>query len=138
MAFDSSLYDYDAGYYMYQFPEGSFWLPGKMVLNGRATWSRRAVDAAINADLDDSDILVATYPKTGLCCMAFLHLKCNLHFDIITNGLNFQTRVKKNVTKIVTTKCHCNLSQQTTTTSLDKISCICYVFIYSLRGILCR
>ena len=88
MAFDSSLYDYDAGYYMYQFPEGSFWLPGKMVPNGRASWSRRAVEAAINADLDDSDILIATYPKTGLYCMSFLHLKCGLHFNILTNGVN--------------------------------------------------
>ena len=88
MAFDNSLYDYDAGYYMYQFQEGSFWLPGKMVPNGRATWGRRAVDAAINVDLDDSDILIATYPKTGLYCMAFLHLKCNLHFNILTNAVN--------------------------------------------------
>ena len=75
MAFDNSLYDYDAGYYMYQSPESRFWLPGKMVPNGRATWSRRAVDAAINADLDDSDILIATYPKTGLYLMLFLSFR---------------------------------------------------------------
>ena len=63
MAFDSSLYDNDAGYYLV--PEGNFWLPGKLVPNGKATWSRRALDAAVNVDLNDSDILIATYPKTG-------------------------------------------------------------------------
>ena len=110
MAFDSSLYDYDAGYYMYQFPEGSFWLPGKMVPNGLATWSRRAVDSAINADLDDSDILVATYPKTGLCCMAFLHLKYNLHYyhQLVKFPDTSQKKCDKN--------CHNKMSLQFVTT----------------------
>ena len=30
------------------------------------TWSKKAVDAALNLNLEDSDILFATYPKTGM------------------------------------------------------------------------
>ena len=62
MAFDNSLYEYDAGYY--RFYEEN-WLPGKLVPNGTFTWSQKAVDAALAVDLDDSDVLFATYPKTG-------------------------------------------------------------------------
>ena len=116
MAFDSLLYDYDAGYYMYQFPEGSFWLPGKMVSNGRATWSRRAVDAAINADLYDSDILIATYPKTGLYCMAFLHLKCKLHFNILTNAVNSSDIESRRILSDTIVTTNVTLSQQNVTT----------------------
>ena len=63
MAFDKSLYQYDAGYY--QLIEGKAWLAGKMVPNGVFTFSRKAVDAAVNVNLDESDVLIGTYPKTG-------------------------------------------------------------------------
>ena len=64
MAFDNSLYEQDAGY----FPllDGKFWMPGKFTPKGLLTFSRKAIDAAANADLDDSDVLIATFPKTGL------------------------------------------------------------------------
>ena len=63
MAFDNSLFEYDVGFY--QYTPGGWWLHGKMIENGEGTFSRRAVEAAINVDLDDSDVLIATYPKTG-------------------------------------------------------------------------
>ena len=63
MTFDNSLYQYDAGYY--QIIEGKVWLPGKMIANGTMTISQKAVNAAMNANLDDSDVLLSTYPKTG-------------------------------------------------------------------------
>ena len=62
MAAKTSLYKYDAGFYYYAPGVG---LPGKLIPQGYSTWSRKAVEAAINVDLDDSDVLVATYPKTG-------------------------------------------------------------------------
>ena len=62
MSFDNSLFTTDAGYYEYI--PGRMWLPGKLV--GRMTWSRRAVDDAINVELQDSDVILATYPKTGI------------------------------------------------------------------------
>ena len=61
MSFDNSLFNRDVGYYEYI--PGKMWLPGKLV--GRMTWTRRAVDAAINVELKDSDVMFATYPKTG-------------------------------------------------------------------------
>ena len=61
--FDNSLYDHDAGYYEY-IP--GMWLPGKLVPGCRmGTWSRSAVDAGLNVDLDDSDVIIGTYLKTG-------------------------------------------------------------------------
>ena len=63
MASEKSLYEHDVGFY-YNMP--GLGLPGKLISNGYSTWSKRAVDAAINVDLDDSDVLVATYPKTGM------------------------------------------------------------------------
>ena len=63
MAAQDSLYDYDAGYYEY-IPD--VWLPGKLIGQGMfGTWSPRAVDGAKNMDLDDMDVLMASYPKTG-------------------------------------------------------------------------
>ena len=69
MAFDNSLFQYDAGYYEY-LPE--FWFPGTLVPNGFFTCSKEAVDEALKVELDDSDVLIATYPKTGNI------FKCNL------------------------------------------------------------
>ena len=63
MSYDTSLFDCDAGYYEF-LPNN--WLPGKIVPGGRFTWSQKAVNAAVNLDLKDSDVIVATYPKTGL------------------------------------------------------------------------
>ena len=63
MAFDNSLYEYDVGYY--EFLPGN-WIPGKLIPDASFTWSRKAIDAAMNVELDDSDILIATYPKTGM------------------------------------------------------------------------
>ena len=64
MAFDSSLYKHDAGYY--PLLDGKFWFPSKFTPQGIVTFSRKAIDAAVNAELNDSDVLIATYPKTGL------------------------------------------------------------------------
>ena len=61
-SYDTSLFDYDAGYYEF-LPNN--WLPGRIVPGGRFTWSQKAIDAAVNLDLKDSDVIVATYPKTG-------------------------------------------------------------------------
>ena len=66
MASEKSLYEHDVGFYYYMPGLG---LPGKLISKGYSTWSRKAVDAAINVDLDDSDVLVATYPKTGKTCV---------------------------------------------------------------------
>ena len=62
MEFDNSLFEYNAGYYQLT---KDFWLPGTMVPRGFYICSKRAVDAVLNVELDDSDILIATYPKTG-------------------------------------------------------------------------
>ena len=62
MESEKSLYEHDVGFYHYMPRLG---LPGKLIPQGYSTWSRKAVDAAVNVDLDDSDVLVATYPKTG-------------------------------------------------------------------------
>ena len=61
-SYDTSLFDYDAGYYEF-LPNN--WLPGRIVPGGRFTWSQKAIDTAVNLDLKDSDVIVATYPKTG-------------------------------------------------------------------------
>ena len=63
MAGKDPLFDYDAGYYEVT---KDFWLPGKLVHpKAFGTWTRRAVDAAVNMELDDSDVIMAAYPKTG-------------------------------------------------------------------------
>ena len=62
MAFDNSLFRKDAGYYY----DRGICLPGEFVENGGITWSKKAVDAALNLNLHDSDILFAAYPKTGM------------------------------------------------------------------------
>ena len=64
MAFDNSLYKHDAGYY--PLLGDKFWFPSKFTPQGIITFSKKAVNAAVNAELDDSDVLIATYPKTGL------------------------------------------------------------------------
>ena len=61
-AFDSSLFKYDAEYYEYL---PGRWLPGKDVHGGVFKMSPKAIDAAVNVDVDARDVLVATYPKTG-------------------------------------------------------------------------
>ena len=61
MEFDHSLFQENVGYYRNR----GIWLPGKRTENGRLTWTEKAVDAALNMDLNDSDVLFATYPKTG-------------------------------------------------------------------------
>ena len=45
-------------------------MAGRLIEGGAFTWSRKAVDAALNLDLKDSDVIIATYPKTGKnnCC----------------------------------------------------------------------
>ena len=65
MSFDTSLFDYDGGYYEF-LPNN--WLPGRLVPGGRFTWSQKAIDTAVNLDLKDSDVIIATYPKTGEFC----------------------------------------------------------------------
>ena len=69
MSFDASLFDYDVGYYEFL---PNRWLPGRMVPGGRITWSQKAIDAAVNLDLKDSDVIIATYPKTGVY-LSLLH-----------------------------------------------------------------
>ena len=71
MEFDNSLFEYDAGYYQLT---KDFWLPGTMVPKGFYTCSKGAVDAAVNVELDDSDILIATYPKTGEKFLRIIHI----------------------------------------------------------------
>ena len=61
MEYDHSLFQENVGYYRNR----GIWLPGKRIKNGRLTWTEKAVDAALNMDLNDSDVLFATYPKTG-------------------------------------------------------------------------
>ena len=63
MATKDPLFDYEPGYYEVI---KDVWLPGK--LSGPkpfGTWTRKAVDAAVNMDLDGSDVLLVSYPKTG-------------------------------------------------------------------------
>ena len=60
--FDASLFKYGAGYY--QFLPG-YWLPGKLVPGGLFTFSQKGVDSAVSVEVEDTDFLVATFPKTG-------------------------------------------------------------------------
>ncbi len=62
--FDNSLFLYDAGYY--QFMPGR-WLPGKLVPGGTLTTPPEGVEAAATVPIDDSDVLIPNYPKTGGC-----------------------------------------------------------------------
>ena len=63
MAFDSSLYEYDVGYYEYS---KNTWLPGKAIPDSTfGCMSKRAVEEALTVELKDSDVLLGTYPKTG-------------------------------------------------------------------------
>ena len=39
-------------------------MAGKFVPGAAFTWSRKAVDAALKLDLKESDVIIATYPKT--------------------------------------------------------------------------
>ena len=59
---DTSLYGYDVGFYECC----GVILPGKMLPGGVYTVSKKAVDAARDVEIDPSDVLSATYPKTGL------------------------------------------------------------------------
>ncbi len=63
---DLSLFEYDAGYY--EFVPGK-WLPGKPPPGGARHWGPDIVARAVSVDFDDSDILVATFPKTGSVVM---------------------------------------------------------------------
>ena len=63
MATKDPLFDYEPEYYEVI---KDVWLPGKLTgPKPFGTWSRKAVDAAVNMDLDDSDVLLVSYPKTG-------------------------------------------------------------------------
>ena len=62
MAYDTSLLGNDPGYYEFR---PNHWLPGKIVPPQRMAWPQRAIDAAMNLELKDTDIIIATYPKTG-------------------------------------------------------------------------
>ena len=68
------LFDYEPGYYEVT---KDVWLPGK--LSGPkpvGTWTRKAVDAAANMDLDDCDVLLVSYPKTGKNFECYLSVSC--------------------------------------------------------------
>ncbi len=87
-SFDTSLYDYDCGYFEYM---PNFWLPGKLIPGSTfGCVSRRAVETAITAELKDTDILVGTYMKTGMCigmarggrCLFGLFLFCNIRRNV--------------------------------------------------------
>ena len=58
---DTSLYGYDVGFYECC----GMILPGKMLPDGAYTISQRAIDAARDIEIHPSDVLSATYPKTG-------------------------------------------------------------------------
>ena len=63
MSDSAGLFKYDAGYYEYT---PGLWMCGKFTTDDAwATFNRKAVDAAVKAELRDTDVLVATYPKTG-------------------------------------------------------------------------
>ena len=78
MEFDHSLFQENVGYYRNR----GIWLPGKHTENGRLTWTEKAVDAALDMDLNDSDVLFATYPKTGN-----VHVGPNLILHKTTTGI---------------------------------------------------
>ena len=61
-SYDTSLFDYDPGFYEVL---PNKWMAGKFVPGAAFTWSRKAVDAAVNLDLKDSDVIIAKVPKTG-------------------------------------------------------------------------
>ena len=64
MSIDTSLFDYDVGYYELQ---PNFWLAGKSVPgNMIGCLSRKAAEAAVKAELRDTDIFFGTYMKTGV------------------------------------------------------------------------
>ena len=69
MAGKDPLCDFDAG--LYEVTK-DFWLPGKLV------HPRRAVDAAVNMELDDCDVIMAAYPKTGRTVFLFGFCYCCL------------------------------------------------------------
>ena len=56
--------------------------------NGDFTWSPKAVETALNVDTDDSDVLIGTYPKTGLSAIVIFRL----HFNIKYIGRNVDNR----------------------------------------------
>ena len=63
MAFNQFLFEHDAGYFEY-IP--NVWLPGKPIPGSTfGCVSKKAADAALSVELDDSDVLLGTYPKTG-------------------------------------------------------------------------
>ena len=62
MEFDNSLYDIDAGYYEYL---PGRWLPGTLIPDGALTWCKEAITDVCNLELNDSDVMIAAYPKTG-------------------------------------------------------------------------
>ena len=65
MTSNNPLLDYDVGYYEYV---PGLWLPGKVSgPQGFGAVSRKAVDSAKDMPLHDSDVLLASYPKTGIC-----------------------------------------------------------------------
>ena len=62
MTSPAEMFKYDAGYYEYT---PGLWMCGKLAPSAFGTFNRHAVDAAVNAQLKDTDVMVATYPKTG-------------------------------------------------------------------------
>ena len=62
MSYDTSLFDHDPEYYEF-LPNN--WLPGKIIPGSSSAWPQKAIDAAVTMDLKDTDVIIATYPKTG-------------------------------------------------------------------------
>ena len=78
---DLSLFEHDAGYY--EFVPGK-WLPGKPPPGGFRNWGPDVVAKAVAVEFEDSDVLIATYPKTGQCA----HRMC------ASSGCPMRTRVQ--------------------------------------------
>ena len=64
MPYDTSLLDNDPEYFEF-LPD--HWIPGKIVPPSNMAWTPKSIDAAVNVNLEDSDVITATYPKTGTC-----------------------------------------------------------------------
>ena len=93
MSSNEPLLDYDVGYYEYL---PGLWLPGKVSgPQAFASVSRRAVDAAKDMPLSDSDVLLASYPKTGVCQKYFYRIRSNNGPRY--NGPNFEGVPKENL-----------------------------------------
>ncbi len=67
---ESPLFERDAGYY--EFTPGK-WLPGNPMSNGNRSFNKDVVAKAVAVEFEDSDVLIATYPKTGQWKFQFCH-----------------------------------------------------------------